>query len=422
MGKGENNCDKYGPLESSQSVAECDVEPVRRLSVAIIGPDEFLRTSLFAAITACHTTELHEFASYPPTPHDMRNLLSQNHDVVLIEIDSDPEYALNMTRAVCSTTYATVMVYSRSADVVGQDAELLERCTQMGAREFLGLPFATRELKEAMERAAIRHFATAPVPKRGRLLVFLGAKGGSGVTSICCNFAVAISKLSAEESLLIDLDLPFGDVAFHLGVRPTFSTVDALENYTRMDGSFLRNLVAYHPSGLAVLPAPGRVPFHPISKEALDQLLRVARREFENVVVDAGSKHDLVSNSEEYVESSILYMIVQREIAGVRNAARLTSQWAGIAGPKVEVVLNCHHDNDNSVFERELETALGCAVSWRIPGEYKRLCAMQDASSATSGTEASIAPEIDAMARSACGLPALAPQKKSFSVRKWLRR
>jgi MinD-like ATPase involved in chromosome partitioning or flagellar assembly len=60
----------------------------------------------------------------------------------------------------------------------------------------------------------------------------MGAKGGAGVTTVACNFAVALAQEPGQKTLLIDLDLPFGDAALNLGVISEFSTIDALQERT----------------------------------------------------------------------------------------------------------------------------------------------------------------------------------------------
>ena len=60
------------------------------------------------------------------------------------------------------------------------------------------------------------------------MLVFLGGKGGSGVTTVACNFAVSLAQECSQSTVLIDLDLPLGDAALNLGISPQFSTADAL--------------------------------------------------------------------------------------------------------------------------------------------------------------------------------------------------
>ena len=92
----------------------------------------------------------------------------------------------------------------------------------------------------------------------GKLLAFMGAKGGTGVTTLACNFAVALAQEPGENTLLIDLDLPLGDAALNLGIVAEFSTIDALQVADRLDGSLLSQLLVKHSSGLSVLAAPGK--------------------------------------------------------------------------------------------------------------------------------------------------------------------
>lgn len=61
---------------------------------------------------------------------------------------------------------------------------------------------------------------------------------------------------------MIDMGLPLGDAALHLGIVTEYSTFNALENHNRLDAGFLSTLLAKQPSGLSVLAAPTESP-HP---------------------------------------------------------------------------------------------------------------------------------------------------------------
>ena len=173
-------------------------------------------------------------------------MLDQKYDVVIIELDSDPEYALELVESIGSDGMATVMVYSASAD-----PELLVRCMRAGAREFLTLPLAPEVMAEALVRASARRpMMQTPRKTSGKLLAFMGAKGGAGATMVACNFAVALAKESGQKTLLIDLDLPLGDAALNLGIVAEFSTIDALDAAERLDSRFLSQLLVKHSSGL----------------------------------------------------------------------------------------------------------------------------------------------------------------------------
>src|SRR5208337_3421242 len=205
--------------------------------------------------------------------------------IVIIDLDGDPEFALKLVECISADGFATVMVYSESAD-----PELLVRCMRAGAREFLTLPLEQKVVEEALMRAASRQPVMRTAKKAvGRLFAFLGSKGGAGATTVACNFAVALAKESQEKTLLIDLDLPLGDAALNLGIAAEFSAIDALQQVERLDTKFLEQLLVKHSSGLWVLAAPGRFIQFQADSEGINRLLQVARREFENVVVDLGS-------------------------------------------------------------------------------------------------------------------------------------
>jgi len=122
-------------------------------------------------------------------------MLGHNFDVVLVDLDSNPEYALDLVESICAHGLATAIVYSAKAD-----PDLLVRCMRAGAREYLMLPFDSGEMAEALVRASALRPAVRPQKKtNGRLLVFLGAKGGSGVTTLACNFAVSLAQESCKE-------------------------------------------------------------------------------------------------------------------------------------------------------------------------------------------------------------------------------
>lgn len=173
------------------------------LSIALIGPEEQRRREVASALAGSQAAVTREFSSYPPDLDDVARLLEQHYDVVIVDLDSNPEYALDLVESVCTSGTATVMVYSAQAD-----AELLVRCMRAGAREFLTLPLAPGAMDEALVRASVRRPAVSLTRKTiGRLLVFLGAKGGAGVTTLASNFAVSLAKESGKSTLLIDLDL-----------------------------------------------------------------------------------------------------------------------------------------------------------------------------------------------------------------------
>ena len=86
------------------------------LSIAVIGPDEGRRKAISSALAKCPGAEVREFSSYPTSLDEVPRLLKQYYDLILIDLDSDREFALELVESICATESATVMVYSELAD------------------------------------------------------------------------------------------------------------------------------------------------------------------------------------------------------------------------------------------------------------------------------------------------------------------
>jgi pilus assembly protein CpaE len=398
----------YAPyLESPYS----DPFGAERLTVAIVGPDDQRRNAVAIAIARCPGAVVREFHRYPNTLDGVPGLLEGNCDILVIDLDSLPEFALELVEAICARSSKTVMVYSGKSD-----PDLLLRCMRAGVREFLAPPFAHSAVAEALVRAAARRPATRPQKEpNGRLLVFLGAKGGGGVTTLASNFAVALAMDTTQTTLLIDLDLPLGDVALNLGIITEFSTINALQQTARLDANFLNQLLVKHSSGLTVLAAPGKFPqYHP-TNEAIDKLLYVARQEFDNVVVDVGSRLDL-TGSALFKDAFTVYLVTQASIPDLRNSNRLISQFFTGGGPKLEIVINRFDPRSLGVAEEHITKALTRPPNWKIPNDFAAVRQMQNTATPLALADSPISRLIRQMARAVSGQPEPeAPKKKSFS-------
>jgi pilus assembly protein CpaE len=378
-----------------------------RLTVAIVGPDDQRRNALAIAIAGCSGAIVREFHSYPASLDGVPGLLEGNCDVLVIDLDSFPEFALELVEAICARSQKTVMVYSGKSD-----PELLVRCMRAGVREFLSPPFAHASVAEALVRAAARRPTSRPQKEaNGRLLVFLGSKGGCGVTTLACNFAVALAMNSTENTVLIDLDLPLGDVALNLGIVTEFSTVNALEQAPRLDANFLSQLLVKHSSGLTVLAAPGKFPQYHATNEAIDKLLHVARQEFNNVVVDVGSRLDLTGTSL-FKDAFTVYLVTQAAIPDLRNSNRLISQFFTGGGPKLDVVVNRFDPRSLGVAEEHITKALTRPPNWKIPNDFAAVRQMQNTATPLALADSPISRLIRQMARAVSGQPDPEPTKK----------
>lgn len=380
------------------------------LSVALIGPQEPWRRTVAAALSGSQATVAREIPSYPDLD-DVPRILEAEYDVVIIELDSDPEHALDLVEHICSNSSATVMVYSAHSE-----PELLVRCMRSGAREFLSHPIAASTIAEAMVRASVRRPAARAARKAsGKLLVFIGAKGGSGATTVAANFAVALAQESGRTAALVDLNLPLGNAAIELGLTAQLSVADALQNLNRLDSNFLSTLLVRHNSGLAVLAAPDR--HHParMTEEAAERLAGVVRQDFDYVVVDAGSGVGPAARAL-LDPAACVYLVTQVSIAELRNSNRIVSEFFSSGRPQLEIVLNRYSPKALGIEEEAVTKALTTPAKWRVPSDYDAARQAQNTATPLVLQDSPIARVIRQMARTACGLPPTADKKKKFSL------
>ena len=233
-------------------------------TVAVISPDEGHRDQIMSAVVCLGCLTARHFNVYP-TLEQMSQIAARGCDVFLVDVDSNLEHALEVIESLSRRTKATAM--ATSADSA---SDVVIRCMRAGAREFLALPLADGQLEAAIARVEERKIGLVAPTVLGRLYVFVGAKGGAGTTTIATNFALAAAQESGKGVLLIDFDLPLGDVILNFGLRNEFSTLDALQNHQRLDGMLLSRFLARHDSGLSILAAPGKLGPVALTKEAID--------------------------------------------------------------------------------------------------------------------------------------------------------
>ena len=189
--------------------------------------------------------------------------------------------------------------------------------------------------------------------------------------------------------------------------------VSALENYKRLDSSFLASLIEKHSSGLSVLAAPSELAPTHISDDAIDRLLEAARENFDYVVVDAGSRLDLQS-TRVFDRSATIFLVTQIGVAELRNSNRLIARLTAAGGPKLEVVLNRYDPKNLEIAEEHIARALTRQPDWKIPNNYAAVRRMQNTAVSLMQDDSEISQAIRQMVSSISGQPVVEVKKRGF--------
>jgi pilus assembly protein CpaE len=379
------------------------------LTVALLGPDEQRRKVVAGALSRHPGLRFQEFASFPPKIEDLPQMLAQAYDVVIIDADSEPDYAFALAESLCASGRTYVMAYSARADM-----KRAVHFMRVGVREFFTLPLDPAEISSALSRASTRRGAPPQEEKEpGKLFVFLGTKGGCGVTTLASNFSLALAQESDSNTLLIDLGLPLGDVAINLGMANEYSVATALQYPNRLDANMLSTLVVKHSSGLSVLAAPGELPDNLPTKDAVDKLLEVARKIYDFVVVDAGSRLDLMGSTL-FDSTATIFLIAQVGLSELRNANRMISKYFAARDETLQIVLNRYKPSDLLFDETQIIKVLTRPAQWKVPDDYAAARRTRETATPMVMVDSAIAQSIRLMAKTAAGLLPEKNGKKGF--------
>ena len=205
---------------------------------------------------------------------------------IFLEIDSaDYRQELKLTeRLITAKPFLPVFIIGNE---VNQD--MLLAAMRVGARDFIKI--GTHAVEVAAEVKRLTPFDTraqlSPANPVGRITAVLSARPSADAAMLAMHLALAVQE--SGTTLLLDLGVPHGDAAFFLGLTPTFTFIDALNNLHHLDATLIETGFEKHKSGLTVLSLPDESgPANQFTSADIYVLMRTLRRHFTNIVVNLG--------------------------------------------------------------------------------------------------------------------------------------
>jgi periplasmic protein TonB len=152
-----------GRPEMSTTLQDPNIEPASSApaSIALIGPNATHRRVMAEALGNSDARSVREFVDYPANLGDVPHLIDEGFDVVMIDVDSDQSYALQIIESIARYNSTIVMAYS-----MRNDADLIRDCMRAGARDFLPLPEeASSEPDHEIEAEPEEQLQAVPEPQ-----------------------------------------------------------------------------------------------------------------------------------------------------------------------------------------------------------------------------------------------------------------
>jgi pilus assembly protein CpaE len=221
----------------------------------------------------------------------------------------------------------------------------------------------------AMHKAIARRSGGGSDLPRGNLVCVLGPKGGIGKTVTATNLGVALADLG-HRTVVVDLDLQFGDAGLALGLQPDRTVYDLATSGGLLDAEKVDAYLAEHGSGLRVLLAPVRPDqAQAVTVEFLKDLYATLTRSFDFVVVDTppGFTPEVIATID---AASSICMMGMLDAPSLKNTklGLETLALMGYPPESVRVVLN-RADAKVGINRADVAQILGRAPDVLIPSQ-----------------------------------------------------
>jgi len=251
---------------------------------------------------------------------------------------------------------------------------MLEQALEADVADVLLLPQLVENVVFAIRKATHSRGrlggAGAGGGRHGKILTVFSPKGGTGKTVTATNLAAVFAKFEGKKTLLLDLDLQFGDAAIMLGLEPEKTIYDLVVAPGELDTEKLAGYTTKHTSGLEVLPAPLRPEDAELVTEAkLARLLEVARESYDVIVVDTSPffHGPMLATLDRTDELLLLTSLDVPTIKNVRLSLQ-TLELLSFPQDRIKVVLN-RANSKVGMQRKEVESALEMGVRYEIPSD-----------------------------------------------------
>lgn len=259
--------EQYRPLPRISVQAFCETESLLK-TVDRCGQDRRMAKVNLKTTNGGIMAAVTMFAS-APTPN-----------LIILETGANPGdlmAALAPLAEVCDSSTKVVIVGHHN------DISLYRELIRNGISEYIVAPVSMADVIGVI--SAI--FIDPDAEPLGRSVAFVGAKGGVGSSTIAHNCAWGISSLFSSETILADLDLPFGTANINFDQDPPQGMSEAVYSPERLDEVFLDRLLSKCSDHLSLLAAPSLLDrAYELEKGAFLPILDVVQRSAPVTVLD----------------------------------------------------------------------------------------------------------------------------------------
>ena len=288
-------------------------------------------------------------------------------DAVLVACNGHPDIALAYIAEAAreKPAWPIVVITTSRADA------LVREVFVAGADDILTIDdpaAAGPETFFALQKAVTRRTgASIDSTGTGELICVLGPKGGTGKTLTVANLGSALAD-AGHATVVVDLDLQFGDCGLALGCEPDRTIFDLSTSGGTLDVDKLDAYLVTRPSGLRVLMAPIRPDQAPgVTPDFLRELYPILRTAFDFIVVDTppGFTPEVIASIDSSTHIVLVGMLDSLSLKNSKLGLE-TLSLMGYEPDRIRIVLN-RADTSVGVTPEDVEAVLGRAPDVLVP-------------------------------------------------------
>ncbi len=335
------------------------------LKVQLVGKGDEQRQDVRTALAGVidPALDIHEIEP------DANAITDGSTDVTMVVFNGDQELELSYLSSQSGLEQRPVLF----ALLHDRSPELMKRVLRAGADELIFLPLDPGEITRALLKISETH-RRKKVGEGGTIISLVSLIGGTGVTSLSANLALALRYAFDKRVALVDLDLQTGGLSVFLNLEPE-RTIMALTDETRkLDSIQLESALNKHTSGIYLLAAPKRIEDSElVTDTTVGAILDLMRQLFDFVIVDCGTHIDATTVAA-WERSQHLFYVIDQSIGAARCAWRFVDLCGrlGLANIEPNFILS-RFVQGHPISEDQLSHTLAKSLYAKIPREEKVL-------------------------------------------------
>ncbi len=256
------------------------------------------------------------------------------------------------------------------------------RGLQAGADEYVTKPVDSDEMvaRVAALLERTRRLRQAQLVKRGKVLGFIGAKGGVGTTTVALNVASVLARRK-KTVIAVEFRSYYGTFSLQLSGAPLENLSSLLElDAERISERELSTRLFSSPSGLRVLFGPQKVDeFKEIEPDQAEFVIKGLADMADHIIIDLPC-HPSSASQAAIRHCDFVALVVAPEVTCVMSGkatVELLKSW-GVSGGLVGAVVVNRTIAARAMKLREIRSQLGCEIVGVVPPAAEACIAAQE--------------------------------------------